>query len=155
MTTTYLQLRVDAFGLASGTTVQADDADRAVIGLLNAGLAVQVANPGGTPPLLDSDDPRLVAGAQAASATAVGDLDDKVGSVTATALAAAMAAGPLFTITFTKPLSAIPRAVTISDRSAVAAGLFVSAKTAAGFTVSCRAALAANQVVVADYTVTV
>jgi hypothetical protein len=151
--TTWLQLKTDAYGITSGTTVTADDKDPAVIALLNAGLASTVANPGGNPALLDSDDPRLTQGAQASASAAVGDLDDTVGSVTATALAAGMAAGVLFTITFTKPFPAVPRYVGLSDRSAVAAGLFVSAKTAASFTVSCRAALAASQVVLCDYRV--
>lgn len=156
MATIYIRLDAAIFGFAAGTTVQADDTDPAVVNLLNANLAASVANPGGTPPVLDPSDPQdpaLALGAQAASVTAVGDLDDTVGSVTATALAVGMAAGAIATVTFTAARDAAPRAVLISDRSAADRGLFVSAKSATDFTVSSRVAAAASEALAFDYAV--
>jgi hypothetical protein len=154
--TVFFVLKTDIFGFTKGTIMQADDRHRAIVSLLNAGLAVAINNPGGTVPVLDPDDPRdpaLTAGAQAATVGAAGDLNDLAGSVTATALGVGMAAGALVTVTFTAPRKATPRAVLLSDRSTADAGLFVSAKDANGFTISCRAAPAANQAFVVDYAV--
>lgn len=153
MATTWLLLKVDAFGYTAGTTVKADDTEGAVIHLLNSGLATKVANPGGTPPNLSGVTPGVAAGASAATAATVGAITDTAGQVTATAPGTGMAAGPLAVVTFTRPRTTTPRAILLSDRSAVSAGIYVSAKSATGFTIAARTAPTASQVFTVDYAV--
>jgi hypothetical protein len=96
--------------------------------------------------------PTVAAGAQAASASLVSGKDD-AGRVTATALASGMAAGALATITFGSAYAAAPNDIQISDTSAVANSLYVSARSATSFTVSSRSAATASQVITFDFAV--
>jgi hypothetical protein len=156
MTAVYLRLNTDTFaGFARDTVVLTDDTHRQVKSLITSGLGVVVGNPGGTPPTYAPNTPRVAFGAQAVSA-AVGaaGAGDKGGSVTATALATAMAAGVICTVTYSKPRTAAPKAIILTDQSAGAAvGLRVSASTTAGFTISSRSAATASQVLAFDFAV--
>jgi hypothetical protein len=95
---------------------------------------------------------RGAAATSAASDTAAGGVADQAGAVTVTALAAPVA-GALATVTFSATLGGIPKSVQITPRSVAArnAGLYVSAKSSAAFTVSCAAAPAASARLTFDY----
>lgn len=154
MATIYMRLNAAVSGFASGVTVSADDTSSIVQQILNSDLATVVANPGGTIPAFAQDAPAIAAGAQAATLKVnLEGASDAAGSVEVTALAAAMAAGVLFTVTFAVPRTQAPRAVCLSDRSPVSVGAYVSAKSATGFTVSSRTAATASAVIDVDYAI--
>lgn len=152
MATTWIKLNKALFGFAANTTLVADDTVSEVEALINSGLATVVANPGGTPPTFTLGGERVTAGAQASAVKVNAEgANDTAGSVTVTALATGMAAGALFTVTFGTAYKAVPRAVLVHERGAVAVGAYVSAKSATGFTVSSRSAATASQVIPVDF----
>lgn len=99
----------------------------------------------------------VAAGAQAASAAAdSAGIADAAGSVAVTALASGNAAGVVCTVTYGEAWGATPKSVRLQARTAqaVAAGLYVSAKSTSSFTVSAASAPAANANLAFDYAVT-
>jgi len=79
---------------------------------------------------------------------------DVAGNVTGVVRPAPTASGTIATITFSRPYAAIPLAIAIHDHSKPAAELYVSARSASGFTVSTRSALPPGMTINFDYTVT-
>lgn len=156
MATVYVKLNTGiAFAtFAAGATFISDDTYDQVKQLLNADLATLVSNPGGTLPTYAPGNPGLTAGAQASAvAVGTGGASDSAGQLSITALATGMAAGALVTVTFLAPKAAAPKAIVLTDQSAVANGLYVSAKSATGFTISSRAAASASQAIKVEYAV--
>lgn len=151
MATIFVQLLAPAFGFAASTTVKTDDSYPAVRQLITSSAAKVVADPGGTLAVLSPGLPIVAAGAQAATATADAGSTDEVASLTIAAKASGNAAGVLATVVFGTPRVATPRYIALGDRSAVSAGLYVSARSAAGFTISTRSAPTASQAIAVDY----
>jgi hypothetical protein len=153
MATVYVKLNTGiSFGpFAAGSTFIGDSTSDQVIQLLNADLATLIANPGGSLLTHTPNGPAVAIGAQATAAALVAGSTDEAGQVTATALASAMAAGVIATVSFLKVKTAAPKAVILTDQSAVANGLYVSAKSTTGFTISSRSAATASQALKVDY----
>jgi hypothetical protein len=77
---------------------------------------------------------------------------DTGGSVSA-AMKPSPVAGSIATITFFKPYPNVPLSIIITDQSNIASDLYVSARSATGFTVSTRRALTGGSTVNFDYSV--
>lgn len=60
MPASWIRLNVDAFGSPPGAVLRIDSADPRLPQLVNARLAVPVADPGGTPPVVPTTDPNAL-----------------------------------------------------------------------------------------------
>jgi len=100
----------------------------------------------GTPPRVDKGDQTTYANPRV-------QVRDIAGNVTAAVRPSPTAPGVIASITFARPYAAAPLVITINDHSAVAANLYVSARSATGFTVSTRSALTGGSILNFDYTV--
>ncbi len=96
---------------------------------------------------------RVTPGAQVTYANPGVQVRDIAGNVNAAVRPSPTAPGTIATITFSRPYAATPLAITINDHSAVAADLYVSARSAGSFTVSTRKALQGGSMLNFDYTV--
>lgn len=100
----------------------------------------------GTPPLVTK-------GAQVTYANPDIQVRDIAGNITAAVKPSPTAPGTIASVTFSRAFAAAPLAIAIHDHSAVAANLYVSARSASGFTISTRAALTGGSILNFDYTV--
>lgn len=78
---------------------------------------------------------------------------DIAGNITAAVRPSPTAPGTIATVTFSRAYSAAPLNITITDHSAVWANLYVSARSATGFTISTRNALQGGSILNFDYSV--
>ena len=88
----------------------------------------------GTPPVVTKGD-------QVSYANPKVQVRDIAGNITAAVKPAPTAPGTIATVTFSRAFVAAPLFITIADHSAVAANLYVSARSATSFTISTRNAL--------------
>jgi hypothetical protein len=95
------------------------------------------------------------AGAQATTAAVLGSAYDAAGGLRITSIGAANAAGVLATVAFGTAYETAPKAVLLTARTAnaIGIGLYVSAISTTGFTVSCASAPAATTVYDLSYAV--
>jgi hypothetical protein len=96
---------------------------------------------------------RVTAGAQVNYANPGVQVRDIAGNITAAVRPAPTAPGTIATLTFSRPYAAAPLAITLTNQSAIAAELYVSARSMTSFTVSTRNALPAGAILNFDYTV--
>jgi hypothetical protein len=97
---------------------------------------------------------RVTAGDQVSYANPGIQVRDIAGNVNAAVRPSPTAPGTIATITFSRPYNAAPLYISIADHSPTPADLYVSARTAAGFTVSTRSPLRGGMQVTFDYSVT-
>jgi hypothetical protein len=104
-------------------------------------------------PVAVGTPPHVTPGAQVSYANPGIQVRDIAGNISAAVRPSPTAPGPIASVTFSRPYNAVPLAITLSDNSAANAGLYVSARTTAGFTVSTRNALQGGSILNFDYTV--
>lgn len=78
---------------------------------------------------------------------------DIAGNISAAVRPSPTAPGTVATVTFSRPYTTVPLYISISDNSAVASNLYVSARSASSFTVSTRTALTGGSMLNFDYSV--
>ncbi len=78
---------------------------------------------------------------------------DIAGNITAAVKPSPTAPGTIATITFSRPYNATPISIMLNDNSAIAANLYISARSASSFTVSTRSALPGGGLLNFDYLV--
>lgn len=100
----------------------------------------------GTPPV-------VTPGAQVSYANPGLQVRDIAGNISAAVKPSPTAPGTIATITFSRPYTAVPLAITITNHSAVAAELYVSARSTTSFTVSTRNALPGGSILNFDYVI--
>jgi len=96
---------------------------------------------------------RVTPGAQVSYANPGIQVCDIAGSIRAAIKPSPTAPGNIATITFARPYASPPLSIAVHDHSAIAANLYVSARSAASFTVSTRSALQGGSILNFDYTV--
>ena len=96
---------------------------------------------------------RVTPGAQVSYANPGLQVNDIGGNVAAAVIPSPTAAGTIATITFSQPYTQTPHSIMLTDQSAVNANLYVSARSATGFTVSTRNALQGGSLLNFDYLV--
>ncbi len=79
---------------------------------------------------------------------------DIAGNITAAVKPSPTAPGTIATLTFSRPYNATPISIVLNDNSALPANLYISARSAASFTVSTRSALPGGSLLNFDYLVT-
>ncbi len=104
-------------------------------------------------PLAVGTPARVTPGEQVSYANPGAQVRDIAGNISAAVKASPTAAGVIATLTFSRPYTATPLNITITDHSAVWANLYVSARSAAGFTVSTRNSLQGGAMLNFDYSV--
>jgi len=104
-------------------------------------------------PVAVGTPPRVTAGAQVSYANPGVQVRDIAGNISAAVRPSPTAPGTIATLTFSRPYAAPPLTVMITDQSAINANLYVSARSAASFTVSTRNALAGGSILNFDYVV--
>jgi len=97
--------------------------------------------------------PHVSPGDQTSYANPRTRVQDMAGNITAAVKAGTTQAGIIATVTFSRPFTAPPLSIVLNDQSAVSSGLYVSASSEAGFTISTRQALRAGSILNFDYTV--
>ncbi len=105
-------------------------------------------------PVAVGTPPKVTAGAQASYANPKAGVRDIAGNITAAVKASPTAAGPIATITFSRPYATTPLAIAILDHSATSSDLYVSSRSTTSFTVSTRTALRGGSILNFDYMVT-
>lgn len=96
---------------------------------------------------------RVTAGGQVSYANPGVQVRDMAGSITAAVRPSPTAAGTIAMVTFSRPYATTPIAITLTNHSVVSAELYVSTRSAAGFTVSTRTALPGGAILHFDYLV--
>ncbi|HVQ44317.1 MAG TPA: glycosyl hydrolase family 28-related protein [Candidatus Saccharimonadia bacterium] len=96
---------------------------------------------------------RVTAGAQVTYANPGIQVRDIAGNISAAVRPSPTAAGVICTVAFSRAFLATPLSIMITDHSAVAAALYVSARSTTGFTISTRAALQGGSILNFDYSV--
>ncbi|HXH27319.1 MAG TPA: glycosyl hydrolase family 28-related protein [Candidatus Acidoferrum sp.] len=104
-------------------------------------------------PVAVGTPPRVTAGAQVSYANPGIQVRDIAGNITAAVRPSPTAPGTIASLTFSRPYAATPLSITLSDNSAVAANLYISARSTTGFTVSTRVALQGGSLLNFDYVV--
>ncbi|HEU5187629.1 MAG TPA: glycosyl hydrolase family 28-related protein [Candidatus Saccharimonadales bacterium] len=104
-------------------------------------------------PLAVGTPARVTPGAQVSYANPGIQVRDIAGNITAAVRPSPTAPGVIATLTFSRPYNATPLNITLTDHSAVWANLYVSARSATGFTVSTRNALQGGSILNFDYAV--
>lgn len=104
-------------------------------------------------PVAVGTPPRVTAGDQVTYANPGVQVRDIAGNVSAAVRPSPTAPGTIATVTFSRPYAVTPLSIAIADHSAAAAELYVSARTASGFTVSTRNALQGGSIISFDYAV--
>lgn len=94
---------------------------------------------------------RVTPGEQVTYANPGVQVRDIAGNVRAAVKPSPTAPGTIATITFSRPYTAPPLNISITNHSAIPAELYVSDRTAAGFTVSTRSALPGGSILNFDY----
>ncbi|HVQ44320.1 MAG TPA: glycosyl hydrolase family 28-related protein [Candidatus Saccharimonadia bacterium] len=95
----------------------------------------------------------VTAGAQVSYANPRDQVRDIAGNITAAVKPSPTAPGTIVRITFSKPYAAAPLSIAINDHSAIAADLYVSARSGSSFVVSTRSPLPGGSILNFDYTV--
>lgn len=96
---------------------------------------------------------RVTPGAQVTYANPGLQTRDIAGNITAAVKPSPTAPGTIATLTFSRPYNATPISITLNDNSAVAANLYISARSASSFTVSTRNSLQGGSLLNFDYSV--
>jgi hypothetical protein len=104
-------------------------------------------------PLAVGTPPRVTSGDQASYANPRVQVRDIAGGVIAAVRVAPTAPGTIATVTFSRAYAQIPLCITLTDHSASASDLYVSARSATSFTVATRSALRAGSMVSFDYAI--
>ena len=104
-------------------------------------------------PLAVGTPPRVTPGAQVSYANPGLQVRDIAGNITAAVKPSPTAPGAIATLTFSRPYAATPLNITLTDHSAVWANLYISTRSASGFTVSTRNALQGGALLNFDYSV--
>jgi len=104
-------------------------------------------------PVAVGTPPKVTAGAQVTYANPGLQVRDIAGNISAAVKPSPTAPGGIASVTFSRPYAATPLSITLSDNSAIAANLYVSARSTTGFTVSTRNALAGGALINFDYVV--
>jgi hypothetical protein len=104
-------------------------------------------------PLAVGTPARVIAGQQVSYANPQPQIRDIAGSITAAVKASPTAAGTIATLTFSRPYAQPPLYVTLADHSPLPGDLYVSSRSATGFTVSTRSALRGGSILNFDYAV--
>lgn len=104
-------------------------------------------------PFAAGSPPNVAKGDQVSYANPRFRVQDIAGNISAAVKPIPTAPGTIAVITFSRPFAAVPLAIAIHDHSAVAADLYVSARSETGFTVSTRRALGGGAILNFDYTV--
>lgn len=97
--------------------------------------------------------PKVTKGVQVNYANPSPQVRDFAGGITAQVRPTPTAPGGIATVTFSRPYAEVPLAITINDHSAIASGLYVSARSKTSFTISTRSALTPNAILNFDYIV--
>ncbi len=97
--------------------------------------------------------PRVVAGGQVSYANPQSQVRDVAGRITAAVRSSPTAPGSIARVTFSRPYAQPPLFINIADHSLVASDLYVSERSANGFTVSTRSALRGGSILSFDYAV--
>lgn len=104
-------------------------------------------------PVAVGTPPRVTAGAQATYANPGIQVRDIAGNISAAIKPSPTAPGIIATLTFSRPYISTPISIMLNDNSATQSNLYISARSATGFTVSTRSALAGGSIVNFDYAV--
>jgi hypothetical protein len=104
-------------------------------------------------PVAVGTPPHVTPGAQASYANPGIQVRDIAGNITAAVRPSPTAPGAIATLTFSRPYAAVPLSIMLNDNSAVAANLYISARSTTSFTVSTRTALAGGSLLNFDYVV--
>ncbi|HEU4914292.1 MAG TPA: glycosyl hydrolase family 28-related protein [Candidatus Saccharimonadales bacterium] len=105
-------------------------------------------------PVAVGTPPRVTAGDQATYANPRVQVRDIAGSITAAVRPSPTAPGTIATVTFSRPYVGAPLCIILSDHSEVPGDLYVSQRSASGFTVATRSALRGGSILNFDYAVT-
>jgi len=104
-------------------------------------------------PVAVGTPPRVTKGDQVSYANPGLQVRDVAGNIMAAVKPSPTAAGTIATVTFSRAYAATPISIMLNDNSTVAAGLYISARSASSFTVSTRNALGGGSLLNFDYTV--
>lgn len=104
-------------------------------------------------PLAVGTPARVTPGDQVSYANPGAQVRDIAGNISAAVRPSPTAPGTIATLTFSRPYAITPLNITITDHSAVWANLYVSARSATGFTISTRNALQGGAILDFDYSV--
>ncbi|HVQ44319.1 MAG TPA: glycosyl hydrolase family 28-related protein [Candidatus Saccharimonadia bacterium] len=104
-------------------------------------------------PVVVGTPPHVTPGAQVSYANPGVQVRDVAGNIVAAVRPSPTAPGAIATVTFSRPYAVAPLTIMLTDHSAVAANLYVSARSTAGFTVSTRNALAGGSLLNFEYLV--
>ncbi|HSX01978.1 MAG TPA: glycosyl hydrolase family 28-related protein [Candidatus Saccharimonadia bacterium] len=104
-------------------------------------------------PVAVGTPPRVTPGAQVSYANPGLQVRDIAGNITAAVRPSPTAPGTIASVTFSRPYNAAPLSIILNDNSATAANLYISARSATGFTVSTRSALGGGSILNFDYVV--
>lgn len=104
-------------------------------------------------PVAVGTPPRVTPGAQVSYANPGIQVRDIAGNISAAVKPSPTAPGTIATVTFSRPYAATPLNIAINDHSVVNGSLYVSARSATGFTISTRNALPGGSILNFDYSV--
>lgn len=105
-------------------------------------------------PMAVGTAPKLTLGTQVSTANPNPQVRDVAGGITATVRASGSTAhGTVVIVTFSKPYAQTPSFISLADHSATSGSLYVSARSATGFTISMRAILPGNATLNFNYAV--
>lgn len=104
-------------------------------------------------PLAVGTPPVVTGGQQVSYANPMPQVRDIAGSISAAVKPSPTAPGTIATVTFSRPFASPPLFITIADHSAVAADLYISARSETSFTVSTRKALQGGAILNFNYSV--
>ncbi len=104
-------------------------------------------------PLAVGTPARVTPGDQVSYANPGAQVRDIAGNILAAVKSSPTAPGTVATLTFSRPYTATPLNITITDHSAVWANLYVSARSANSFTISTRNSLQGGAMLNFDYSV--
>lgn len=104
-------------------------------------------------PVAVGTPPRVTPGGQVSYANPQPQVRDMAGGISAAVRPSPTAPGTIAIITFSRPYATTPLFITLADHSAMPGNLYVSARSASGFTVSTRSALQGGSILNFDYAV--
>lgn len=104
-------------------------------------------------PVAVGTPPRVTAGDQVSYANPGIQVRDVAGNITVAVKASPTAPGTIATVAFSRPYASTPQAIMLQDNSGTSASLYISSRSATGFTISTRAPLQGGSLLNFDYTV--
>jgi hypothetical protein len=104
-------------------------------------------------PVAVGTPPKVTAGTQVSYANPGLQVRDIAGNISVAVRPSPTAPGTIATVTFSRAYASAPLNIAINDHSAIAANLYVSARTTTSFTVSTRNALQGGSILNFDYSV--